>query len=428
MTSTDIGVVAGGAGADRPLARLTGTGTTYQDFSWNAEATSSFGAVNQGQTFEGDGDSAPSVSSSDPEEGEDVEPNVAISITFSEPVAIAQSDDIVLTCDGIDQGAIVTPDATQTTFSFTNFPLPNGASCSIVLDEAGITALTRRTRPMPWATARRPSPSRSVPLDQCAGAYLTIPQIQGAGTTSPNLGTGRTTEGLVTALFPDLRGFTLLDVDGDDDASTSDGIFVFRGPAYATDTPSVGDALRITGRVTEFQNQTEIDTLDQLVVCGTAHDIAATPVTLPETTNGDLERYEGMKITLAADADRAAELLPGPLRPADASASAAVSTSRPTSSAPAHPRRRRSPTTTAARCIVLDDATAAQNPNPMPYLPADGVRRAGDTVSGLEGILDEGPINSDTTIRDYRDPADEGTDLQSGQQAYARRRRPSAGT
>ena len=52
--------------------------------------------------------------------------------------------------------------------------------------------------------------------------------------------------------------------------------------------------------------------------------------------------------------------------------------------------------------IVLDDATTAQNPNPVPYLPADGVRRAGDTVSGLEGILDQGQINSDTSIIDYR--------------------------
>jgi predicted extracellular nuclease len=53
--------------------------------------------------------------------------------------------------------------------------------------------------------------------------------------------------------------------------------------------------------------------------------------------------------------------------------------------------------------FVLDDAFSGQNPNPIPYIGADGVQRAGDAiVGGLTGVLDFGAINSNTSIRDYR--------------------------
>lgn len=50
-TSIDIGVSENGTGAATNSLRLTGTGTQYSDFTWAAEAQSSFGSVNQGQTF-----------------------------------------------------------------------------------------------------------------------------------------------------------------------------------------------------------------------------------------------------------------------------------------------------------------------------------------------------------------------------------------
>jgi uncharacterized protein len=44
--------------------------------------------------------------------------------------------------------------------------------------------------------------------------------------------------------------------------------------------------------------------------------------------------------------------------------------------------------------IVLDDGTTSQNPNPIPYIGADNTLRAGDTVTGLTGVIDYGPISS----------------------------------
>ena len=50
MASTDIGVSEPGTVEGQSL-QLTGTGTTYTDFTWVAQATSTYGAFNNGQTF-----------------------------------------------------------------------------------------------------------------------------------------------------------------------------------------------------------------------------------------------------------------------------------------------------------------------------------------------------------------------------------------
>jgi len=43
---------------------------------------------------------------------------------------------------------------------------------------------------------------------------------------------------------------------------------------------------------------------------------------------------------------------------------------------------------------VLDDASSGQNPNPISYYLNDDYMRAGDTITGITGVLDQGPINS----------------------------------
>ena len=51
MTSTDIGVEEGSSTPVGYSLQLTGTGTTYEDFTWAAEMPDTFGLVNTGQTF-----------------------------------------------------------------------------------------------------------------------------------------------------------------------------------------------------------------------------------------------------------------------------------------------------------------------------------------------------------------------------------------
>jgi hypothetical protein len=51
MLSVDIGVSETGSEPLGQSLQLTGTGTTYSDFTWNAPAAATFGACNTGQTF-----------------------------------------------------------------------------------------------------------------------------------------------------------------------------------------------------------------------------------------------------------------------------------------------------------------------------------------------------------------------------------------
>ena len=55
LTSVDIGVSESSSTPVGFSLQLSGTGSTYEDFTWNAPATNTFGAVNIGQSFTGGG-------------------------------------------------------------------------------------------------------------------------------------------------------------------------------------------------------------------------------------------------------------------------------------------------------------------------------------------------------------------------------------
>jgi predicted extracellular nuclease len=91
--------------------------------------------------------------------------------------------------------------------------------------------------------------SLCIPVAACAQGPPEIPiyAIQGAGHRSPFEGIAVQTTGVVTAVRA--NGFFLQDPEGDGDRTTSDAIFVFTG---REPTFGVGDALRLTGPVSEF--------------------------------------------------------------------------------------------------------------------------------------------------------------------------------
>ena len=95
MTSTDIGVSEDGSEALGQSLRLSGTGQVYEDFTWSAPATASFGAINTGQNF-GAGDAAPTVLSTIPATGAlNVAVDTNITINFSESVNATSSAFVV---------------------------------------------------------------------------------------------------------------------------------------------------------------------------------------------------------------------------------------------------------------------------------------------------------------------------------------------
>jgi len=248
--------------------------------------------------------------------------------------------------------------------------------------------------------------------NQCIDAVtVAIYEIQGAGDTSPYDGQYVTTTGIVVGDFQgsdELNGFFIQDQTGDGNTATSDGIFVYDPAGVSV---ALGDAVEVTGLATEFFTLTEINSVSSLSVTSTGNPLPVpVDVTLPETTNGELEQYEGMyvAITDASDMVVAQNFFLG--RYGQMTLSAGGRLYQPTNQfEPLSPEAIALAEENARRILILDDGQdingLGDNPNPVPYIgsPPPAVLRAGDGVSSLVGVLDFGRINaSSPPARDYR--------------------------
>ncbi len=235
-----------------------------------------------------------------------------------------------------------------------------------------------------------------------------IYSIQGPTGTSPLLGQTVTTTGVVTKLTN--NGFFLQDPVGDGDPLTSDGILVFTSTAP---TVAVGQLIRLTGVVAEFNvgSASNADTLAHRVteltgptaiaVLGSG-SIVPTPITLPELVNDDLERYEGMLVTIAGPLTVQQNFFQARFGQLSLAVGGRLET--PTNRyRPGTPQALAQADENARRRILLDDGRSTQNPNPTPYLEGDGVPRAGDTVAAITGVIDYGlATSSNAGFGDYK--------------------------
>lgn len=239
-----------------------------------------------------------------------------------------------------------------------------------------------------------------------------IYEIQGSAAASPFAGQVVKTSGIVVADFQgsnQLNGFFLQDPTGDGNVATADGIFV-RNSAIAV---NAGDLITITGQVEEFNTLTELKNVTNITIQSSGNALPApAQVTVPETTNGDLERYEGMyiQITDASNMVVAQNYFVG--RYGQMTLAASQRLYQPTNQfLPGSTDAINLAADNAKRLLILDDGqdinSLGDNPNPVPYLgaPPPAVIRGGDKVSNLIGVLDFGRINSapdPDTGRDYR--------------------------
>ena len=95
VVSIDIGVSENGTGAATDSLQLTGTGTQYSDFTWQADAAATFGSCNTGQTFGTPPDIAPAVTTTTP-------PNGASNIPLGQPIAITFSEGVTVSSTFVD--------------------------------------------------------------------------------------------------------------------------------------------------------------------------------------------------------------------------------------------------------------------------------------------------------------------------------------
>ena len=233
----------------------------------------------------------------------------------------------------------------------------------------------------------------------------TIPQIQGTGAVSPYAGTMQTTEGVVTLLVA--NGFYLQDPEGDGDPATSDGIFVFTG---APPSVAVGDRLRLAATVAEFnagdagRTVTQLTGVRGMLLLSKNNRVAPTALALPMSA-ADFERHEGMLVQFSAPLTVSQNYFQGRYGQVTLSAGRLE---KPTNRYPAGSAQAlAAAAANAASMIVLDDGRTSQNPVPVPYIGADSTLRAGDTVTGLTGVIDFGLITASN-------PGPSGYKLQPG--------------
>jgi len=246
----------------------------------------------------------------------------------------------------------------------------------------------------------QPPPPPPPPGGNCADPATAIHQIQGSGATfDPAYGGTRSVEGVVTATADDLNGFYVQEEagDADSDPTTSEGIFVFLG---ADPTVEVGQHVRVTGTVREFtgsgSSQTQLGGTVTTLVCGVGTAIEPTDVSFPLEAVSDLERYEGMLITLvdelviseAFNYDRFGEVvLAEPLDGLDRQYT-------PTAVVDPGPEAQALLAEYALRRITVDDLSGRQNPTSIPHpgngepFSQDNLFRLGDTITGITGVVD----------------------------------------
>jgi predicted extracellular nuclease len=257
--------------------------------------------------------------------------NRAVYDTDALPAVTAPADEATVAVveyplNGIQNGdpdgvALVKPDGTlaeflsyEGTFAGLGGPADGVTSTSIGVKESGTEELglslsrtyDASTDSLVWAgpaahskgtvngSGGTPEPEPEPGTGPCDTAVThEIGAVQGSGASTPVAGKQVTVRGTVVGDVPGLSGFYLQDVDGDGDAATSDGIFVFSPVAV-----DLGDTVAVTGAAQEFGNQTQIASREDVAVCA-----AGTVANLPAPAGLDLpadgatrERLEGMLV------------------------------------------------------------------------------------------------------------------------------------
>ncbi|MFV8819890.1 ExeM/NucH family extracellular endonuclease [Haliea sp. E17] len=230
-----------------------------------------------------------------------------------------------------------------------------------------------------------------------------IHAVQGAGEASPLQGIELVLEAVVVGDFQnngmaddgELNGFFLQeeDTDADGDSATSEGIFVYY-PGGAVDV-SVGDRVRVTGVVSEFNGLTEVTASAVEVLASGVALPAATELLLPVADIADFEAVEGMRVVLPQSLviseyynfDRFGEIVLAQPLAGEARAMTPTAVEQPNSAG----YFERADLNARSR-ITLDDGRTASNPDPARHpnggeFTLDNRFRGGDLLTGTSGVM-----------------------------------------
>ena len=231
------------------------------------------------------------------------------------------------------------------------------------------------------------------PFGVCGDPATFIHDVQGNGLASPLAGsdTAVIVEGVVVSNFQgpnQIGGYHIQEEDTQVDADplTSEGLYIFDN----TNTPSVGDVVRVEGAVTEFNGLTELSGALNFSNCGSGGTATPATVSLPVTSVDDFEAYEGMLVTFPQplviseyfNFDRFGEIV--------------LTSERhltPTAEFEPGPDSIQAAADFLLDRITLDDGRGNQNPDPAIHpngnvFDLTNLFRGGDTVANVTGAMD----------------------------------------
>jgi len=352
---------------------------------WDGYATDTFGGLGS-HSASCNADSAPTVSSTVPTNGASgVAVASNLTVTFSEAVNVSGNwFDLTCTSSGNHPATVSGGPITFTLDPDADFSV--GENCTLTIYAANVTDQDAVDPPDNMASDVTVNFDTN---DLCGGAFTPIYNIQGSGLAPAITGTV-TTQGVVVGDYegasPTLRGFYIQDATGDGDSTTSDGIFVFNGD---NNNVSLGDLVRVTGNAADFQSQTQVSATT-VTNCGTGA-ITPTDVTLPFASTDFPERYEGMLVRLTQSLYVTEIYQLGRFGQVTLSSTARLQ--QPTNVvAPGAPALAQQAQNDVNK-IIVDDATNAQNPDPIVFgrggnpLSASNTLRGGDTVANIVGVM-----------------------------------------
>ncbi|HQW66079.1 MAG TPA: ExeM/NucH family extracellular endonuclease [Gemmatimonadales bacterium] len=215
--------------------------------------------------------------------------------------------------------------------------------------------------------------------------------IQGSGASAAVTG-AVFTEGVVVGDFegasPALRGFFIQDATGDGDPATSDGLFIFNGAN--TNAVTLGDLVRVSGTAGENQGQTQISA-SAITVCSSGATMTPVDVMLPAASSTFLERYEGMLVRFPQTLTVTEHFQLGRFGQVVVSSGGRLSV--PTNVVAPGAAAAALQAQNDLRALIVDDASQAQNPDPILFgraanpLSASNTLRGGDQATGMVGVL-----------------------------------------
>jgi len=335
-------------------------------------------------------DLPPTVVDVNPDNGAtNVAIDATVDITFSEPVTVTGTIAIDCTSSGVQN---VTPTGGPATFTLPHTNFANAETCTVTVLASQVTdqdgTPTNMAADYVWSFTT---------ASACGTGTITpIHIIQGTGASSGLIGQAHTIEAVVISDFQtvaSIRGFFVQEPDAQQDAdpATSEGLFIYDNNFGVP--VAVGDFVRATGFVSEFQNQTQLSSVSAVTVCSSGVTLpTASNVVLPFPSTAHPERFEGMSVvmTQTLTVNETFNLgRGGILTLADGRLQQPTNVVLP--GAPAIALQ----AANNLNWITLDDGSLLQNPDPIIYptpagLSALNTVRSGDSVSAIAGVMTQG--------------------------------------